>query len=181
MQPKYILITALLIAAVTAFCGLGIAQMPAATGFPVNVTDDYGTTVTIVKAPERIVSLSPANTEILFDLGLGSKIVGDTEFCNYPAEAVNITHVSGFNTVSYEKIAAVNPDIIFAEDIVGEDAVKKLRSLGYNVIELKNSNLSSIRHSIEVMGRATGTSANATALINKIDAQVSNISARTAG
>lgn len=181
MQPKYMIMTALLALSVAALCGPAIADTPAATGFPVSITDDYGFTTTIAKAPERIVSLSPANTEILFDLGLGSKIVGNTEFCNYPAEAMNITHVSGFNTVSYEKIAAVNPDIIFAEDIVGEEAVTKLRSLGYSVIELKNNNLSAIRHSIEVMGRATGTSDNATALIDKIDARVASISARTAG
>lgn len=178
MRLKYILISALLATLVAGLCGLAAAET---TGYPVNITDDYGTTVTITKAPERIVSLSPANTEILFDLGLGGKIVGDTEYCNYPAEAVNITHVSGFNTISYEKISAVNPDIIFAEDIVGEEAVKKLRSLGYNLIELKNNNLSAIRHSIEIMGRATGTSANATTLIGNIDKQVSSISARTAG
>lgn len=186
MQVKYALIVFLLIAA--AAVGGCSTVSPTATPtpapspqFPLNVTDNEGFVTAIAHAPERIVSLSPANTEMLFDLGLGSKIVGDTEFCDYPPEAKNITHVSGFQDVSFEQIATVNPDLIFAEDIVGQAAIDRLRAMGYPVIGLKNSNLSTIRQNIGLMGQATGTEANATALIASIDGQVGNISAKTAG
>ncbi len=138
-------------------------------------------TPTLTHAPERIVSTSAANTEILFDLGLGSKIVGVDEYSDYPAEALNITHVSGFAEVSYEKITAVNPDVIFAEDIIGEEAVTRLREMGFQVIEVKNSNLTMIRKNIELIGIATNTSGNATALIRSIDSQVSNVTVKTTG
>jgi iron complex transport system substrate-binding protein len=190
MQARYIIITALLVAAVVAVCGCSTVT-PTATPatptpgpssqYPMTISDYYGRTATLTHAPERIVSTSAANTEILFDLGLGSKIVGVDEYSDYPAEALNITHVSGFAEVSYEKITAVNPDVIFAEDIIGEEAVTKLREMGFQVVEVKNSNLTMIRKNIELMGKATNTSDRAAALVNSIDSEVSNISAKTTG
>ncbi len=187
MQAKYIIITALLVAAVVAVCGCSTVTPTAtptpapASQYPMTLSDYYGRTATLTHAPERIVSTSAANTEILFDLGLGSKIVGVDEYSDYPAEAKNITHVSGFAEVSYEKITAANPDVIFAEDIIGEEAVTKLRDMGFQVIEVKNSNLTMIRKNIELFGKATNTSDKATALVNSIDAEVANVSAKTAG
>ena len=187
MQAKYIIITALLVAAVVAVCGCSTVTPTAtptpapASQYPMTLSDYYGRTATLTHAPERIVSTSAANTEILFDLGLGSKIVGVDEYSDYPAEAKNITHVSGFAEVSYEKITAANPDVIFAEDIIGEEAVTKLRDMGFQVIEVKNSNLTMIRKSIELFGKATNTSDKAAALVNSIDAEVANVSAKTAG
>jgi iron complex transport system substrate-binding protein len=187
MQAKYIIITALLVAAVVAVCGCSTVTPTAtptpapASQYPMTLSDYYGRTATLTHAPERIVSTSAANTEILFDLGLGSKIVGVDEYSDYPAEAKNITHVSGFAEVSYEKITAANPDVIFAEDIIGEEAVTKLRDMGFQVIEVKNSNLTMIRKNIELFGKATNTSDKAAALVNSIDAEVANVSAKTAG
>jgi len=153
---------------------------PAGSNYPMNVTDNFGRNITIPSLPERIVSLSPANTEILFDLGLGDRIVGGTDYDDYPAAAKNITHVSGFSTVSYEKIANVSPDLIIAEDTTSEDAVDKLQSMGYPVITLKNSNMTMIENNIKLIGKATGTDANATALVNDINARMDNISSKTA-
>jgi len=187
MQAKYIIITALLVAAVVAVCGCSTVTPTAtptpapASQYPMTISDYYGRTATLTHAPERIVSTSAANTEILFDLGLVSKIVGVDEHSDYPAEATTITHVSGFAEVSYEKITAANPDVIFAEDIIGEEAVTKLRDMGFQVIEVKNSNLTMIRKNIELFGKATNTSDKAAALVNSIDAEVANVSAKTAG
>ncbi|OPY30369.1 MAG: Cobalamin-binding protein precursor [Methanocella sp. PtaU1.Bin125] len=188
MEARYIIITALLVAAIVAVCGCTTVTPTAspatptpAAQYPMTVMDYYGRTATIDKAPERIVSLSAANTELLFDLGLGSKIVGVDDYSDYPAEAKAITKVSGFAEVSYEKITAVDPDVIFAEDIVGEEAVTRLREMGFPVVEVKNSNLTMIRKSIELFGRVTDTSANATALIDKIDREIAAINAKTAG
>ena len=145
-----------------------------------NVTDNFGRVITLTHAPQRIVSLSPANTEILFALGAGDKLVGGTDYDDYPAEAKNVTHVSGFSGVSYEKIGNVSPDVIFAEDITSEDAVNKLQSMGYPVIVLKNSNMTSIENNIKLMGQVTGTEDNATALVKSIDDRMGSISAKTA-
>jgi iron complex transport system substrate-binding protein len=191
MQARYIIVTALLVAVVALVCGCSGTATPTATPatptpgaasqYPMTVSDYYDRTATIASEPQRIVSLSAANTEILFALGLGSKIVGVDDYSDYPAEAKNITHVSGFSSVSYEKITAANPDLIVAEDIVGEEAVTKLRSMGFPVIELKNSNLTMIRKNIELIGKVTNTATNATTLVGGIDKKIADISAKTAG
>ncbi|MBR5815729.1 MAG: hypothetical protein IKY77_06010 [Methanocorpusculaceae archaeon] len=69
----------------------------------VTITDDLGVTVTIENPPERIVSLSPANSEILFALGLDEKIVGVTEYCTYPEAALSKEKIGGFSTVNIKR------------------------------------------------------------------------------
>jgi iron complex transport system substrate-binding protein len=191
MQVKHIIITALLVAVVALVCGCSDTATPTATPatptpgavsqYPLTVSDYFGRTATIASEPQRIVSLSPANTEMLFDLGVGDRIVGTAEYSDYPAEAKNIPIVSGFSSVSYENITAISPDLIVAEDIVTEEAVNRLRSLGFQVVELKNSNLSLIESNIELLGKITNTPAKATAIVNDMVSGIANISAKTAG
>ena len=184
MRVKYTLTILLLIAMAMAVGAVSHADTPQVTAgpaqYPMNVTDNFGRTATLPKAPERIVSLSPANTELLFDLGVGGKIVGVDSYSNYPAAANNITRVSGFSDINYELITQVSPDVIFIEDIAGEQAVVRLRSMGFQVIELKNSNLTMLRKNIELMGMATNTAGNATTIIAGIDAQVNQIKSEAA-
>jgi iron complex transport system substrate-binding protein len=177
MQAKYIIIAILLIAAAAVLAGPTAA---AASSYPMTVTDNFNRTATLAKAPERIVSLSPTNTELLFELGVGDRIGGTDDYSNYPAAARNITHVSGFAEVSYEKITAVNPDLIFIDDVIGEVVVTKLRSMGFRVIELKNSNITVLRKNIALMGQASNTQDNATAIVASIGGRVSQIAAKTA-
>ncbi|OPY30577.1 MAG: Cobalamin-binding protein precursor [Methanocella sp. PtaU1.Bin125] len=176
----------LLAAVVVTVCGCSSTVTPSPAPepmslYPMTVSDYYDCTVTIAHAPERIVSLSPVNTEILFDLGAGGRIVGNTDYCDYPAGAKNITHVSGFNAISYEKIIAICPDLIVAEDIVSEEAIARLRETGIPLVELKNNNLSMIRENILLIGKITDTEANATALVAGIDRDVESIRSKTAG
>src|SRR5690606_33138918 len=78
-------------------------------------TDQIGTTITLHKIPERIVSIVPSQTELLFDLGLEEKIVGITKFCVHPYHfKATKTLVGGTKKVHYEKIRLLNPDIIIA-------------------------------------------------------------------
>ncbi len=179
MQAKYVLTAALIIGLAAALVP-ALAQTPAATSFPVNVTDDLGVTTTVARAPERIVSLSPANTELLFELGVGGKIVGVDSYSNYPAAANNITRVSGFSEINYEAITAAKPDLIFVEDIIGETAVTRLRGMGFPVIELKYSNITMLKKNIGLLGQATGTSANATGIIASIDTVAAQMQSRAA-
>ena len=178
MHLKYLLPALALVVAIALLCGC-TGPAPAG-GKYANITDNFGRVVVLDKEPQRIVSLSPANTEMLFDLGLGDRIVGDTDFCDYPPAAKNITHVSGFTGISMEKLVAANPDVIFAEDITGKDVVDQLTSMGYRVIAFKNTNLSMIEQNIRIMGQATGTQGKANALVSDISARVQSVSARTA-
>ena len=101
---------------------------------PVTITDDSGFASIIENQPQTIVSLAPTNTEIIFALGLGDKVAGVTEYCNYPTEALAIQKIGGYATVNIEKIVAADPDIIFANPKNGQENIDSLRQLGYTVI-----------------------------------------------
>ena len=80
------------------------------------VTDDLGRRITLPHPPQRIISLAPSVTEILFAVGAGRKIVGDTVYCDYPPEAKSLPHVGGPITPSAEKILALRPDLVILAD-----------------------------------------------------------------
>ncbi len=75
--------------------------------------------------PKRIVSLTPNNTEILFALGVGSRVVGVTNACNYPPEAKRLPKVGDVN-ISIEKVVALKPDLVDADKLLNDAAVKRL-------------------------------------------------------
>ena len=151
------------------------ADTPAATAASGRtVTDDYGTTVTIHDEPQRIVSLAPTNTEILFALGLGDRVVGVTDYCNYPPEALTKPKIGGFSTVSVEKVVAQKPDLIVASQGNGADLVDHLRKLNMTVIVTNPQNVSGILNDITFVGKATGADDNATALVDSLTARIKN-------
>lgn len=148
--------------------------------YPMNVTDDKDRAITIEKMPERIVSLSPKNTEMLYALGLGDKVVGDTDYCDYPADARNKTKVGGITNVNVEQVAALNPDVVFADALTKQEAAAKLQAMGYPVIVNDPRNVSDIEASILRMGRVCGAEDNATRLAGDINASIRAITDRTA-
>jgi iron complex transport system substrate-binding protein len=97
--------------------------------FQLTLTDQIGREVTIEALPERIVSLAPSNTEILFALGLEDKIVGVTDYCNYPEAAKFKDKVGGYSEPNIEKIVSLRPDLILGTDI-HQKAIEELETLG---------------------------------------------------
>lgn len=136
------------------------------------VTDDYGTAVTIAGTPERVVSLAPTNTEILFALGLGDRVVGVTDYCNYPAEALPKPKIGGFSTVSVEKVVAQHPDLVVASEGNGAELVDHLRKLNMTVIVTNPENVTGILNDITLVGKAAGDDDNASALVASLEARI---------
>jgi iron complex transport system substrate-binding protein len=157
-----------------------IASIPAAAGSETIVTDDFGTEVAIQGIPQRIVSLSPANTEILFALGLGDRVVAVTDFCTYPPEAKGKDTVGGYYTVNIEKVVAARPDLILAADGNTMEVIERLRSLGLTVIALDSSSIEEVIRDIEMVGRATGSEQQAGALIQDMQARIRAVEQKTA-
>jgi len=175
----------LMLATLCLFVAPTLADTPVSqnSSFVRTVTDDSGTTITIHGEPQRIVSLAPANTEILFALGLGDKVVGVTDYCNYPPEAKTKPSIGGYSTVSVEKVIALKPDLIVASYGNGADVVNQLVALNRTVIVLNPANTSGVLNDITMVGYATGTDDNATMLVTslqaRIDAVEENASAMT--
>ena len=147
----------------------------------VTITDDLGVTVTIDKYPERIVSLSPANTEILFALGLGDRIVGVTEYCTYPEAALSKDKIGGFSTINTEKIAVLNPDLLVAADGNSEETIAHLRELGYTIITVNADTIDTTLADIRLIGKAAGVDSAAEELVSSMQADLAEIAEKTKG
>jgi len=105
--------------------------------------------------PRRIVSLAPSVTEVLFEAGLGARVVGVTSHCLFPREVSALSKVGGYLTPSYEAIVALRPDLIVT---VPEhaDLEPRLRALGFPILRLDHRSLDGIIRSIEQVGERGG-------------------------
>jgi len=158
------------------------ASEPAEVPESVSVVDDAGRTVEIVSNPQRLISLAPSNTEILFALGLGDRVVGVTDFCDYPEEAKSIEKVGGMEH-NLEKIVALDPDLIVA--IGGSPAqvekATEMEKLGLTVLVLEPGDIEGIMANIELVGKATGAEKEASELAAQMRKRFDDITARAEG
>lgn len=151
----------------------------------ITIVDDQGYVTTLTEVPQRIISLAPSVTPILYEIGVGDKIVGLTEYDDYPYnfaewfEAGNMTCVGGFSTPNMETIASLEPDLIFSTNI-NDDYIPNMRDLGYKVVVTGPTNIDGIYQTIDLIGKATGAEDNATALVNTLSSQISGIAAKVA-
>lgn len=164
---KYALVVLLAVALmVAAGCGAKDEEPAAPTAsFPVTVTDDAGRSVTIDAKPERIVSLAPANTEILYSLGILERIVGVTTFDDYPPEVTAIEKVGDFVTPNLEAITAAEPDLILATTGIQADVIAQLEQTGATVVAIDPQSLEALYTSITTIGTVTGEPAAAATVI----------------
>jgi iron complex transport system substrate-binding protein len=167
MKRKETMAASLVLCAVLMLtCVTGCTQLTSTQSAKgITVTDDAGRTVTIAQTPNRIVSLAPSITEDLFALGLGSKIVGDTTYDNYPPAATNITKVGGFSTPSIEKIVALQPDVVFASNLANDTVLSSLSSYGIPTVILSPTSLAGILNDLTLIGKATSSAENSRTLV----------------
>jgi iron complex transport system substrate-binding protein len=151
----------------------------------ISVIDDEGYTTNLTSVPQRIISLAPSNTQIAFAIGVGNRVVGVTDYDHYPYNftawiaAGNMTSVGGFSTPNKEAIASLNPDLILATPINDPDVVT-LRNLGYKVLVLNPNDVNGVLADINLVGKATGATQNATNTVNSISSQINVIQAKIA-
>lgn len=139
---------------------------------PISVLDDAGREVSLERPPERIVSMAPANTEILFALGLGDKVVGVTSLCNYPPEVAGIEKVGDSFSPDYEKIVALNPDLVLAVGTADSQLVKGLEGYGLKVFVLQAESVADVADDIELVGKVTGAEDRARKVAGDLRARV---------
>jgi iron complex transport system substrate-binding protein len=155
--------------------------------FPLTVTDQAGRLVTIEKVPQRIISLAPSSTEILFALGLGDKVVGVTQFCNYPEQAQDKPKIGGFSQtdidVSMEQIVAIKPELILATETHLTEVIPRLGQLvpEADVIVLKTQTeaFDVVFEAITLVGRCTGTDEEAGQLVTGMKERIEAVTDRT--
>jgi iron complex transport system substrate-binding protein len=161
------------------------------TSFPTHVTEEETTYFTVVdylgrevpieEPPNRIVSMAPSVTEILFALGVGDKVVGVTEACNYPAEAQEIEKIrEAYGDYNVEKIVELEPDLVVMDRYLDLGAspgswLAKLEEVGLTVVVVYPKTLDDVFSYIEMIGQATWTQENATNLVNSLEQRVNAV------
>ncbi|NLK44749.1 MAG: cobalamin-binding protein [Tissierellia bacterium] len=136
--------------------------------FPVEVQDKFGNTEIIEEEPMTIISLAPSNTETLFALGLGDRVVGVTPFCDYPEEAQTKEKVGDYSGNNLERIIELEPDLILVYGPGDEEENRILREAGIKVLGFLSETMDDIMKDIETIGKATGRNEKAADIINSI-------------
>lgn len=140
---------------------LALSVSALAESAPISVVDGLGRTVELAAAPQKLVSLTPANTEILFALGLGDKVVGVDASSDYPPEAASCAIVGDYSGPNLEAIVAAEPDVVFASTKLQQEAIEEMEKLGLTVICNEPNSYNDIAVGVQLIADATGADASA--------------------
>jgi iron complex transport system substrate-binding protein len=143
------------------------------------VFDDLGRLVAINGTPQKIISLAPSNTEILFALGLGDKVVGVTTDCDYPPEALDKEKVGGYPTPDIEKIVALNSDLILVAHGTPMDVINSMVGLGLTVFGVKTTDLDDLLNDIRRIAEITDKEVEAQALTSEMENRIQAVTNQT--
>lgn len=142
--------------------------------YPMRVSDARGRPVTIRAKPMRIVSIAPSNTEILYALGLGDRVVGVTRYCDYPPQAKNKPKV-GDMTTSAEAVVALKPDLVLAHALVNSAAIPRLEKLGLTVFAIDPKTIGEVARDIRTIGRITARPETANRVASEMERRVAQV------
>ncbi len=145
----------------------------------IEVIDQIGRVVVLDEPAQRIISLAPSNTEILFALGLADRVVAVSDFCDYPPEAKTKPSIGGFSTPNIEEIVALSPNLILATDIHKEEILPALERVGLTVAVLDPKNLDDVLESFTLVGELTGQQEEASELVTDSRNRIKAITDKT--
>lgn len=131
------------------------------TATPAALTDFLGNPIKLENPPTRIISLTPSNTEIVYALGLGSKLVGVDAFSDYPDAVKDVAKIGDFNGPNLETVVSLKPDLVLGGNKLQKDAIDKMKALGLNVVSAEATTYEDIYKSIDLIAGLTGTQAKA--------------------
>lgn len=148
-----------------------------AVGF--SIVDDYGRTVTLDGIPERIVSVSPTPTEILYSIGAGSQLVGADNYSDYPDEANDLPRVGDAFELNTEVIIALKPDLVVCGDLVPRQLDGFSEEQGIPYVVLADRTVEGVLKTIRLAGIITGHVDEADQLAASLSARVDAVTAKT--
>ena len=150
---------------------------------PIIVTDQRGKEFQFDEPVQRIVSLAPSNTEILFAVGAGSQVVGRDSFSDYPAEAQTVADIGGgFGALDTETIIASTPDLVLAAELTPAEQIQALEDLGLTVFVLGNpTDLPGMYENLRTIAKMTGHLEETETLIASLEERVTVVEEKLAG
>lgn len=159
-------------------------EAPAASPAPqtLTFTDGLGREITLNGPAQRIISIAPSNTEILFAIGAGDQVLGRDQLSDYPETAKGVTDVGpAFDTLNTELIVSLKPDLVLAAEINPPEQVKTLEDLGLTVYYLNNPHtLEEMYGNLEIVAQLTGHEQEAATLIESLKERVAAVDEKIA-
>ena len=150
--------------------------------FAETFTDEMGRSVDVDTPPQRIISLAPHITEILFDLGLEDKLVGVTQYSDYPEAAKKIERVGSYVRLNIEKIISLNPDLVISTAGGNpREVIERLTSLGLKVFVIHPKKIEDIYSNIRSLAAITGRKEMGEKLADNLKDRVDNITHKVKG
>ena len=147
----------------------------------IKIVDSYGRTVVLKEVPKRIVSLAPNMTEMIFEFGDGAKIVGRTNWCNYPIEAEKIENIGDIMNPNFEKIISLKPELVIMSTHSKVETAEKLEAVGINCVSLYGGeNFEKIYQMTADMGKILGKNREAEEKIKNMKKRVEDLEKKMA-
>ena len=177
-MKKFLTLLTVVTLALLALVGCNAPSTPSPTpNAELTVTDLSGTSVTFDKTPQRVVSLVPSVTELIFEMGAGELICGRDSYSNYPQDTANIPVMGDYNGPNLELIIAASPDVVFTAGKLQQDAQARLRDAGIKVVSAEPATLEQIKPCIELLGAVLGKNQKAAQMITTLESGIAAIRA----
>lgn len=143
--------------------------------FPITLTDDLGYQVTLKAKPQRIISMAPSNTEILFAIGAADQVIAVDSDSDYPAAAKSKASAGSALGASVERIVSFNPDLVLLWDASAGELRNQLARLGITVAVFSPQTLADVYNTITRIGTLTGAEQGASAVVSRMKQQAEKV------
>lgn len=163
-------------------CGLCLLAAPVPGVAAVSVVDDTGRSVQLERPAQRIISLAPHITEMLYDAGAGERVVAAVSYSDHPPAARELPRVGSYNRFDIERILAHDPDLVVGWQSGNPDeSLERLRQLGLPLYITEPRSLESIASNLERLGRLAGTAETAAAAAQRFRQRYDRLRERYSG
>lgn len=144
-------------------------------------TDDYQHTVQVPVNPTRIVSTSPAVTEIIFALHAENLLIGRTDYCVYPPEAKEVPSIGGISNLNVEKIVSLNPDLVISGSMIPQKSTLQLEQMGVPIVcVIEKQRFDGLYENIAKIGQLVGRTHEADSLVSLMKSQMQSLTRQLA-
>lgn len=174
---------AMLLALLFALVGCGqseeVKEISTTEGYPMTLVDSYEREITLEEEPETVVSVAPNITEAIYAIGAEDKLIGRTDYCDYPAEVSDVESIGSLTEPNIEKIVELNPDLVVASTHFQAEVLEKLEEAGIKVAVLYGEeSFEGVYETLEKLGQVLGESENAETVVKGMKDKVADVKSK---
>lgn len=186
-QMSLILLTILMVTVITGCTKAAeediYSNVPSETShYPVTVTDFFGQAIVIEEEPQTIISMAPELTETIYALGLGDRMIGRSQYCDYPLEVESVETFGSLFEINIEALVEKEPDIVFLSSMASEEVVTALKDQGLTVLAMSyKSDFEGTYAYMLQIGQIFNREEEANVIVDEIKATVGTVTEKIQG